>query len=262
MNNKSLLLSVVVFCLAVTDGICGFPIDASVKMYAPYPNPGRGYVTDIAGILTSQQEECLEGWLCRAETETGVEIVVVTIRSMQDYPGTANGNIESFATGLFNTCGVGAMPENNGVLLCVAIEDRKARIELGKQYGHQRDKDAENIMQNVILPCFKKGDYARGVLDGTRQLILEFAHIRIIPAWIKWVVFTAAIITLLVCISLFRNGKRGWGWAAAGLLIILVLGMHRILKKDREDFEWGWGSDGGSSDSGGSSGGGGASGSW
>lgn len=70
--------------------------------------------------------------------KTGIEAVVVTINSIGDYQ-TGDATIEAFATNLFNTWGIGHKKENNGVLILVAVKDRKARIELGKGYGREYD---------------------------------------------------------------------------------------------------------------------------
>ena len=58
------------------------------KDYSPYPNPDRGYITDIPNILTEQEEEKIESWLYTAEKDTNIEIVVVIIESIKDYPET------------------------------------------------------------------------------------------------------------------------------------------------------------------------------
>lgn len=215
--------------LAVALCVNGAQSESPSKNYAPYPQPDSGYVTDIAGVLTAEEEERIESWLYTTEADTNVEIVIMIINSIQDYPGTANSSIESFATGLFNAYGIGNMPNNDGVLLVVAIRDRAARIELGACYGRNRDSDSERIMQKVIIPYFKKIDYAGGIMAGARALTLEFAGIRIIPGWIKLAVIAAIIILLPICISLFRNGKRGWGWICVGLIIILILIVLRLL---------------------------------
>ena len=130
--------------------------------YAPYPKPGSGYVTDKAGLLTDKAEERIETWLWQIESRSNVEIAVVTIYSIKDYPGTDNGSIESFAKGLFNKYGIGNLPKNNGILLLVAVKDRKATIELGKFYGDKYDAKAREIMKGVIIPQFKKDRYRAG----------------------------------------------------------------------------------------------------
>ena len=128
---------------------------AAERDYAPFPNPDAGYVTDIAEVLTDAEEEQIERWLYQAESRTKVEIIVVTITAMTDYPGTPNASIESFATGLFDAYGIGNTPKNDGVLLVVSVKDRKARIELGAGYGRGRDGDARRIMDAGHVAGFR-----------------------------------------------------------------------------------------------------------
>lgn len=254
-----LTLTVIIFLTSVA----AYAAEDENKNFAPYPNPDRGYVTDIANALTSEQEEEMESWLYTTEKRTGFEIAVVIIDSIKDYKGTANGSIESFATGLFDKYGIGNMPDNNGVLLVVAIKDRKARIELGAGYGRRRDSDANRIMQNVIIPQFRKDKYDAGIMKGTKAILAEFASVRIFPGWIKLVVVFAIIAMIPITISLFRNGKRGWGWVCAGLIIVLLLVLLRFAQNTLESLPKDSGAGGfGGGFGGGFSGGGGATGSW
>lgn len=230
---------------------------------SPYPNPDRGYVTDIAGTLTAEEEERIEGWLYTTEKDTDIEIVVVTIGSISDYPGTNNRSIEHFARGLFDAYGIGNMPENNGVLLLVAKKDRKARIELGAGYGRTRDRDTQKIMDTKVIPQFRKGDYAKGIVDGTKGILREFAGTIIIPGWIKLTLVIIIVALILIGISLFRNGKRGWGWICIGLIIALLLAVIWLARKTGEMLPSNAGAGGyGGGFGGGFSGGGGATGSW
>ncbi|MHC4582044.1 MAG: TPM domain-containing protein, partial [Planctomycetota bacterium] len=204
-------------CVSLVSTACCF---AEQRDYSPYPNPDAGYVTDLANLLTNQQEEQLERLLFAREKKTGVEIVVVTINSIKDFPGTSNRTIGEFATALFNAYGVGNMPRNDGVLLLVAAKDRKARIELGAGYGRSRDSDSSRIMSKKIIPSFRRGRYPEGIVKGAKSLAHEFAHIPLVPLWVLIVALGIAVFALiLIAISLFRNGKRGWGWICAGLLI-------------------------------------------
>jgi uncharacterized protein len=262
---KNNLCIVLIFCVSFC-GSLTLAVDAD-KSYAPYPQPNRGYVTDLANLLTSDQEEELESWLYTCEKENGFEMAVVTIDSIRDYPDTANSSIERFATGLFDAYGIGNMPKNNGVLLVVAVKDRKARIELGDYYGRQRDEDANRIMQKVIIPQFKKERYDKGVINGTRALIREFGHMILIPGWVKLVVGGVIIFLMPISISLFRSGKRSWGWICVGLIIVLILTLFVMMKKTVENLPAAGSSDGGVGGFGGGfgggfSGGGGATGSW
>lgn len=225
IKNNVILLWAVFFSLASGAFCIGGERD-----YSPYPNPDAGYVTDLANLLTDEEEEQLEKLLFAREKETGVEIAVVTINSIKDFPGTSNRTIEEFATALFDAYGIGNMPKNDGVLLLVARMDRKARIELGAGYGHRRDSDASRIMNKKIIPSFKKNLYGQGIIKGTESLAHEFAYVFPIPVWA--LIVTLGIIAyalILIVISLFRNGKRGWGWICTGLLIVTFLGLSWFI---------------------------------
>jgi len=239
------------------------PADGSAKRYAPYPESEIGYVTDKARLLTAEQKNELNAYCYTTEKETNVEVVVVTINSIKDYPGTANSSIEDFARGLFDTYGIGNVPRNEGVLLLVVRQDRKVRIELGKHYGHSRDADSQRIIDNEILPSFKKGDYAAGITKGTLAIIKDFAGLRIGFPWTMIGCGMAALVLVPVCVSLFLSGKRGWGWVVAGAIIILIVFALKTMGKVVEMLPEGSSPGGfGGGFGGGSSGGGGATGSW
>ena len=234
---------------------------------APYPTPDKGYVTDLAGLLSHEQEHRIEQWLFDVEKTTGVEIAVVTIRSIRDYPGTANQTIEAFATGLFNAYGIGNMPKNDGVLLLVAERDRKVRIELGAGYGFARDRDAKRIIDRSIVPRFKRDRYADGIERGVKAILREFAGVRVGVNWTLVILGGLIVIGAVVAIDLFRRGKRGWGWVATGIVFILLLVLAqvlvRIFRSTGRSRSGGFGVGGfGGGFGGGFSGGGGATGSW
>ena len=267
MKNK-LNLPVLIFFVLSACTLClgndpNLQSSSEEKDYSPYPNPDIGYITDIASILTVEEEERIESWLYTAEKNTNVEIVVVIIESIRDYPGTNNKSIETFATSLFDAYGIGNMPKNNGVLLLVALKDRKARIELGAGYGRRMDREARKIMNNKIVPQFRKGNYTKGITNGVKGILNDFAGMRIIPGWIKLVIIAIIIALIPISISLFRNGKRGWGWVCLGLIIVLLLVFIQILRRTCKMLPRGSGAGGfGGGFGGGFSGGGGATGSW
>jgi len=231
--------------------------------YAPFPQPDAGYVTDIGHILTSAQEEGIERWLWQVESKTKVEIIVVIVNSIRDYGGTPNGSIEEFAKALFDRYGIGNLPRNDGVLLLVAVKDRQTRIELGAYYGRSRDDDAQRIVNRVIIPRFQKGDYAGGIMGGVRVIGAEFANVTIGTPWRLIAVLTGIPILGMIAFSLFRNGKRGWGWVCVGLIVVLILvaiTVISVIVRNLPGRSWSPGGLGGFG--GGFSGGGGATGGW
>lgn len=88
---------------------------------------------------------------------------------MSDYD-TGDKSIESFANRLFDTWRIGDRATNKGVLLLVAVKDRKVRIELGKSYRDLYDARMKEIIDQHILPAFKRDDYSRGILQGTQAI--------------------------------------------------------------------------------------------
>jgi len=125
-------------------------------------------VNDFAAILTPVQKESLEQ-RCRSVRETtGAQLAVVVLKSLE------GGQVDDFAVRLFKQWGIGQKDEQNGVLLLVAIEDRKARIEVG--YGLEPilpDALAGRILNEQLFPAFKQQRYA----DGLIAAIERIAHI-------------------------------------------------------------------------------------
>ena len=203
--------------------------NALAQDYAPYPKPDAGYVTDHAHVLDAQEEERIEQWLIEVEKKSGTEIIVVTIPALAAYPGTANESVEAFSTALFNRWGIGNRETNDGVLLLVALGDRKARIELGDGHPPDRDAIAAEIMAGTIVPEFRGGDYAGGITDGVKEIVHRFTPVRITFRWSLVLVPLAALALIATGISLVMQGKRGWGWVLIGLALVLIVAFLYIL---------------------------------
>lgn len=240
---------------------------SSEEQYENYPQPGPGYVTDLAHVLSNKEKEQIQVWLWQVESRKGVEIAVVTLPSINDYPGTDNGSIERFAAGLFNAYGIGNKPANNGILLLVSVNDRKARIELGAYYGHSYDKKSEKIIQQDIIPQFKTGHYSQGITNGVKAIMSEFTGTRPITLW-DYLIWGSAVIGLvLLAANLFKNGKTGWAWFVVGMTVMLIIWIIKVILEimvhlpTSSSDDWAPGGFGGGF-GGGSSGGGGATGSW
>ncbi len=124
-------------------------------------------ITDNANILPADIEASLEQKLKDFETKKGDQIAVVTI------PELPNGEtIETEAYAIFNENGLGAKGNNNGVLLLVAVKDRKIRIEVG--YGLEPvipDILAGRIIRDIIAPDFVTEKYVEGVTKGVDKII-------------------------------------------------------------------------------------------
>lgn len=137
--------------------------------------PGdREFVVDKANLLPPAARQEIQAISDRLLTDKAIPLIVVTIPSLADH-GPRNLRIETFATLLFNQWGIGyekleGSSWNYGILLLVARNDRKARIELGADWERSHDRTAQRIMDGTILPQFRRDDYAAGILAGVREL--------------------------------------------------------------------------------------------
>ncbi len=121
----------------------------------------NGYVNDYTNTLSAEWKTKTENLVQAVRAETSCEIAVAVI---DDLDGIT---IEEYAAGLFAKWGIGKKDKDNGVLLLVAMKDRQLRIEVG--YGLESiipDIKAKVIIDGVITPRFKNGDYNSGVYNG------------------------------------------------------------------------------------------------
>jgi uncharacterized protein len=216
-----------------------------------------GRVVDDAGLLSADTRDTLTNLVAEHERQTGNQVVVVTLKSLQ------GSTIEQYGYQLGRAWGIGRKGKNNGALLIVSPSTHDVRIEVG--YGLEgllTDAQSKLIIENVMLPKFRSGDYDGGVRDGTITVLQALGghpsakvspppasdepsgdgggfHIPIIViVIILWFVFGRFFWPLF-----FLGGLGGWGRGGGG-------------------FGSGGFGGGGFSGGGGSFGGGGASGHW
>lgn len=130
-----------------------------------YPRP-IGYVNDFAEILSEETKKALESKLLKYKKETTIEIVVVTVSSLEGYTK------EAYTLGLAEEWGVGDKEKDNGIVLLVAPNEREMRIEVG--YGMEPDLPdgvAGRIIRNIIIPHFKDDDMPGGIIAGIDAII-------------------------------------------------------------------------------------------
>lgn len=128
--------------------------------------PLTGRVVDQAGLLTPRERARLTETLRAHEEKTRTQVVVVTLASLQ---GTT---IEDYGYQLGRHWGIGQKDKDTGVLLIVAPSERRVRIEVG--YGHEgtlTDAASKLIIENVIIPAFRSGQFGPGILAGTEAIV-------------------------------------------------------------------------------------------
>jgi uncharacterized protein len=219
-----------------------------------------GRVVDQANIIPASARADLETKLSDLESKSGIQLVVATVTSLEGQ------EIEPYANELFRTWKLGEKTKNNGVLLLVAPNEKRVRIEVG--YGLEgtlTDALSKVIITNAITPRFKTGDFSGGITRGVDDIITVLTtdssdwqkrpSLRVdnepASAPMNWLVIVVIVVVigLMIVSPAFR-------W--------MVLAM---LMSGRSGSSGGFGgggfsSGGGFAGGGGSSGGGGASGSW
>ena len=233
----------------------------------------QGYVSDFAGVIDAGSRQQLETYCGTVERSTGAQIALVTIPTLEGEP------IEDVANTIFRAWGVGQKGSNEGILLLLAVQDRRSRLEVG--YGLEPilpDGLAGSILREM-RPALRQHEYGEAMLAAASTIGNAIAsakhvtlnaplHRRIQPtAWdaIPWPVLIGGVFLL---IWLLRAGApRGFGGGGGGgFLPGLILGsmMGRSTWGSRGSGGFG-GYDSGDSFGGfggGDSGGGGASSDW
>jgi uncharacterized protein len=128
--------------------------------------PLTGRVVDQAGIFNADIRSDLADKSKDLEEKSGIQLVVATVPSLQ------GSDIETYANELFRAWKLGQAQKNNGVLLLVAPNEHKVRIEVG--YGLEgtlTDAVASVIISSAIVPRFKTGDFSGGVERGVGGIL-------------------------------------------------------------------------------------------
>lgn len=126
-----------------------------------------GYVSDYETIFTKEQIKELTNFIDDYEQKTTREIAIVTVKSIEPYTDIAN-----YATDLSNEWGIGKATKKNGLLILVSKNLRKVRISTGLETEKIiTDSICLTVLNETIIPEFKKDAYYKGVKNGLIELI-------------------------------------------------------------------------------------------
>ena len=144
---------------------CVLVVAANGVMAAPKFPELTGRIVDNAGLLTPEDKAAIEAELKAIEDKSTDQVVVVTLSDLGGYA------IDDYGYQLGRHWGIGQKGKDNGVLLIVAPSERKVRIETGRGLeAHLTDAMSRIIIENAILPKFRRGDFSGGVRDGVRDI--------------------------------------------------------------------------------------------
>lgn len=157
-NKKNVLLkSIIIFI---------FLILISTKVMAMVTPTNDFYVNDYANLLNEETKEYIISTNKSLCSQTGAQIVVVTVPSLD------GDSLEDYATTLFRNFGIGDKNKNNGVLLLLALEERKFRVEVG--YGLEGvlpDGKTGRIQDEYIIPYLKQNNWNDGIKNGYNAIL-------------------------------------------------------------------------------------------
>lgn len=191
----------------------------------PKPTAAAGiYVQDYAQVLSAEDKRRLLSIGQELDNKTTAQLAVVTVKTLDGQP------IEDYALSILREWGIGSKEKNNGALIVVAVQDRRSRIEVG--YGLEgllTDGLTGRIQDQAMIPYFRKGNYAAGIVNGyavTASLIAKDAGVQLTsinseqiavpakttnntdqeyPFWLKLLI-GAGIVLLLIIDNLFLGG--------------------------------------------------------
>jgi uncharacterized protein len=227
------------------------------------------YVVDNAAVISADGSRVLLGMLQELEQKTGTQMIVLTVPSTDGVP------IEQFALEKAEAWKLGQKGKDNGLLLVVAVKDRKYRTEVG--YGLEPilpDSLTGSIQRAYLVPPFKKGDYTKGIVDTAAVYAATIAKAQGVQlSGVPKVEPVQAqrqrsggipfgLIFLILLFLLFSSSRSRSGSFLQGLLLGALLGGGRGYRGGGGFGGFGGGFGGFGGGGGGGFGGGGSSGGW
>jgi uncharacterized protein len=154
---KATMLALLALCFALLGAV-------SAQAEPRFPALS-GRIVDEANLLSADDRRALEQELKALEDKSTDQLVIYTTRSLQGY------EIEDFGYRLGRTWAIGQKDKNNGVILIVAPNERKVRIEVGRGLEPQlTDLMTKLIIENAILPAFRRNDFSGGIKAGVHDI--------------------------------------------------------------------------------------------
>jgi len=251
---KILLSSLLIFC-----SFFGFSKEIPKK-----PEPAI-FLNDFSGTISTQDAQYINQKLAKYSDTTSTQIVCVVENSLD------GDDAFDYSMRLAQAWGIGQDKKDNGLLIYVAIQDRKMRIQVG--YGLEAfvtDGESKRIIEQILKPAFKKGQYAQGLDEATTYIMGlcsgEFKPDENNGNGIPSILFILGILLIFYLISFFTRYRKVQKSHIGGPLnfmtTLMLMGEMNRQSRNSGNSSWGDFSGGGGSFGGGSFGGGGAGGDW
>ena len=180
-------------------------------------------VVDAAGLVPDDIEKQVDSGLIDYQNRSGNQIAVAVIKT------TGDASLEDYSIDLARAWGVGKEGKDNGVVLLIAYDDHKVRIEVGRGLeGDLTDLQSGRIIRERLIPLLRDGDVGGAVLQGTGAIRTELGDTQVgelppppaapvgeqpknkTPGWL-FLLFPAAF-AVFAGFGRRRGRRHGWGW--------------------------------------------------
>jgi uncharacterized protein len=140
--------------------LMSFCLTAPLALAQPVPDKPQDYIVDLANVVDAGTERQLNGYLQELERKTGAQLITLVVDT------TGGTEIRNFALATAQKWKLGQAGEDNGLLMVIAVKDRKWTIETGYGLeGSLPDAFCNQAGRKALVPRFRGGDYAGGVRD-------------------------------------------------------------------------------------------------
>lgn len=175
-----------------------------------------GRVNDLANIIPADARQRIEQKLAAFEQKTGAQVAVLTVPSLEGEP------IDDFSLRVAEAWKLGQKGKDNGVLFLIAPQDRRMRIEVGYGLeGDLTDLETNKIMDDVVAPYLRNGDYGGGIEHGVDAILASLQGQEVVapetggaqgvrsPGGFNGLVF-AFVIGVFALMAITTGGIMGW----------------------------------------------------
>jgi len=192
-------------------------IYAITDVFPPKPKLSR-FVYDEVSLLSASEKQNLENLLVGYNDTTTTQIAVVILKTIHGY------TISDYAFQLGEKWGIGQRNEDNGILFLIAPNERKMFIATGYGMEHKiTDAYTKMLIENIIKPHFKQGQYYSGIRSGTEAIMNKMSgeykgdgsqhHGGEVPFWF---ILLFLLFVLLIIYFISKNNKLGNNWNGGG----------------------------------------------
>lgn len=203
--------------------ICHLTLTGAVLAQAPPPALTET-VNDFAGVIDGESRAELDRRIRALRQATGDTLVVATVPKIEGY-----GSIDEYAVKMFENGGrgIGDKGKDNGLLMLVAVQDRKVKIEVGYDLeGIIPDGFAGETIRQAIVPAFRQERYGAGLLDAATRIINRIGEQRNVaipdvptapaprsttPGRIPWTLIFWIVVMIVLSSRGRRRRRRYWG---------------------------------------------------